>query len=364
MTSIFISILLSSLLILSLFWVIPWINIVRYKKPIQKKSNPVSVIVCAHNELSNLQTLIPLLEQQDHPDFEIIIVDDRSEDGTYDFMLGYESEKVKHVRVDSVHDHISAKKYAITLGVKAASHDLLLFTDADCRPNSNLWVQEMTNTMDDATSFSIGVSQYLKQDTFLNKIIRFETQQTAFAYIGSALSGNPYMGVGRNLCYRKSLFLNNNGFNKYQHVIGGDDDILVNQWGKKKNTQVVLGTESIIQSIPKKTWNEYFSQKVRHISVSKFYRAKDKMLIGFQNLLNIIYWCALYTLAVQSDQYYIIGGAVAFRILLLVNLNYYTSKKFGDRINIWFVPLLDIIYVWLISIVGLVALFTKKVKWK
>lgn len=364
MTSIFLSILIGTLVILLFFWIIPWINIGRHKKTIEETTQPVSIIVCAHNELDNLKTLIPLLEEQVHPDLEIIIVDDRSDDGTYDFMLAHKSDKVKHVRVNRVHDHISAKKYAITLGVKAASNDILLFTDADCTPNSHQWVQEMTNNMDDSKSFSIGISQYEKQDSFLNKLIRFETQQTALAYIGAALSGNPYMGVGRNLCYRKSLFLKQNGFNKYQHVIGGDDDLLVNQWATKKNTQVVLGTASNTQSVPKKTWSEYFYQKVRHISVGKFYRAKDKFLIGFQNLLNIVYWLALYILAIQSDQYYILAGVVVFRALLLTILNYYTSKKFGDRINIWFVPLLDVIYVWLISIVGLVALFTKKVKWK
>ncbi|UXP30724.1 glycosyltransferase [Reichenbachiella agarivorans] len=364
MSEIFLFVLLGSTFILSIYWTVAWIKISRYSTNTSSQNQPVSVIVCAHNELDNLKELIPILQQQNHPNFEIIIVDDRSDDDTFDYMLDIKSEKLKHVRVDKVHDHINAKKYAITLGVKAAKNDILLFTDADCRPTSENWITEMTSHIQEQTKFSLGVSQYIKEKGFLNLYIRYETQQTAVNYAAWALAGNPYMGVGRNLAYRKSAFIENKGFNKFQHIMGGDDDLLVNQLANKKNTQVVLGADSLTLSVPKKTWREYFRQKLRHFSVSKYYSFKDKTLLGLQNLSNLLFWLSLIILAIQTNRYEIVLGILLFRWIMLMNLNYFTSKKFGDRINTWLVPVLDLFYVLFVTTAGTIAIFTKKVKWK
>ncbi|MFY0627148.1 MAG: glycosyltransferase [Reichenbachiella sp.] len=321
-------------------------------------------MVCAHNELENLKILIPKLLYQDHPDFEVIIVNDRSEDSTYDYMLEHKTDQLKFVNIDKVHDHINAKKYAITLGVKAAKNDLLLFIDADCEPNSNQWAKLMTQSFSKTDNFVLGVSQYSVGKGILNHFIRLETLWTAINYIGFALLGNPYMAVGRNLAYRKSSFLEHKGFNKFQHITGGDDDLLVNQFGNKKNTQVVISAESLTYSIPKKSWSEYFRQKVRHLSVSKYYRFKDKILLGLQNLSHSLFWIAFISLATLSTQYSLLAGMVLLRMILILNLAFFTSKKFGDRINLWFVPFFDIIYVLYINVFGIRGLFTRKVKWK
>ncbi|MCV9386725.1 glycosyltransferase [Reichenbachiella ulvae] len=365
MTEIFLYILLSSTGILTIYWLVAWIKIGTYRSS-KKSSNQegVSVIVCAHNELENLKSLIPLLEKQQHPNFEIIIVDDRSDDDTYDYMLERQSEKIKNVRVNQVHDHINAKKYAITLGIKAAKNDILLLTDADCTPASDQWIKEMTDGFTADTDFVIGASTYESSKGFLGQFIRYETLLTAQNYLGWAMAGNPYMAVGRNLAYRKAKFLENKGFNKFQHVTGGDDDLLVNQLARKKNTKVVIGETSLTRSEPKNSWSAYYRQKLRHLSVSKYYRLKDKILLGLQSLSNLVFWLSLIILATQTQQYEIPAGVLLFRWVFLSNLNYFTSKKIGDRMNSWLVPVLDLFYVLFVTITGTIAIFTKKVKWK
>lgn len=338
--------------------------VLRHRKTGVTNTNPVSVIVCAHNELQNIEKLLPKLKSQNHPDFEIIIIDDRSDDGTYDFLLDAKGEQVKVVTINQVHDHINAKKFAITMGVKAAKNDILLFIDADCTPKSNNWILEMTACVQPETEFVLGVSMYEKRKGFLNLFIRYETLLTAINYIGFAICGNPYMGVGRNLAYRKSMFLKSNGFNKYQHVTGGDDDLLVNHRANKSNTMVSLGEEALTISQPRTTWSGFFQQKIRHISVSKYYRFKDKVLLGLQNMSSSLFWIALISLAIVSNQYLIPGALFLLRIILVVNLAYLTSKKLGDRINPWLLPIMDLIYVPYIMVLGSVAILTKKVKWK
>ncbi|UXX77807.1 glycosyltransferase [Reichenbachiella carrageenanivorans] len=338
-------------------------NIVSYK-PKEKKEHPVSVIVCAHNELANLKRLIPLLLAQEHPHFEIILVDDRSDDGTYDYLLGAQTKQLKFVRVDQVHDHINAKKFALTMGIKAATHDVVLLIDADCTPASPQWISEMSGAFNEQTAYVLGVAPYEQRAGFLGNFIQFETQWTAMNYIGFALAGNPYMGVGRNMAYRKSSFLEQKGFNKIQHITGGDDDLLINDRASKNNTQIVLGAQSLTYSIPKTTWGDYIDQKIRHWSVGKHYRLKDKILLGLQNLSSLVFWLALLILAIQTDNYLIPAGLLIFRMVFVVILVNSTSKKFGYRMNIWLVPVMDIMHVGYASIFGTIALFTKKVRWK
>ncbi|MEO9806656.1 MAG: glycosyltransferase [Reichenbachiella sp.] len=352
-----------SLGILIIYWTVLLIKILSYRtKP--KKNHPVSVIVCAHNELTNLKKLIPLLLEQEHSNFEVIIVDDRSDDGTYDYLLEAQSEQLKFVRVDRVHDHINAKKFALTLGIKAAVNDIVLLTDADCVPASVQWISEMTGNFVKKTEYVLGLSPYSKSSGLLGHFIQFETQWTAMNYVGFALAGNPYMGVGRNLAYRKSSFLEHKGFSTIQHIVGGDDDLLINERANKNNTRVVIGSDSLTYSIPKATWSEYIRQKIRHWSVSKYYRIKDKFLLGLQNFANLVFWLALTILAVQTNNYLIPAGMLIFRMVFVTILVNLTSKKFGYRMNIWLVPLMDILYAGYASIFGIIALLTKKVRWK
>jgi len=346
------------------FGLILLIGILKIEMIVQTKQQPVSVIICAKNELKNLKRLLPKLTAQTHDDFEVIIVDDKSEDGTYDFMLEYPSDRVRLIRIDNTPDHIDAKKYAITMGVKAAANEILLFTDADCVPVSNLWIHAMTRPFKKGVDFVLGVSQYQVANSLLNGFIRYEALQTAINYIGFAAVGNPYMCVGRNLAYRKSVFLAYKGFYKTRHIRGGDDDLLINRLANKKNTKIAIGLEAMTLSIPNDRWRDYFYQKIRHISVSKFYKPKDKMLLGIQATANVLFWIALAILATQSGQVLIALELLLIRIIFSMMMNHILSKKFGIRICIWLVPIMDVLYLFYVAIIGPVGLFTKRVRWK
>jgi glycosyltransferase involved in cell wall biosynthesis len=338
------------------------------KKQNQKEPQPlpVSIIVCAHDEENNLKELIPALLAQDHPAFEIIIVDDRSNDSTFDLLL---SEAAKDHRVRMVHvnrtpPHANSKKYALTLGIKAARYEWLLLTDADCRPQSNSWVRIMSSNFNDQTNFIIGYSPYLKRPGILNAFIRFETLLTAIQYLSFAVLGNPYMGVGRNLAYRRSRFLDVKGFNNILGVTGGDDDLFVNQHANGGNTVVCLDVNAQVYSIPKTTWKDFLYQKVRHLSVGRRYRFGHRFLLGLFVFTWMTSWFTGISLAVFTENYFIIGALLGFRLLLVTFTFFKASKTLGEMFEVWIVPLLDFIYVFYYLVTGLLALVTKKVQWK
>jgi cellulose synthase/poly-beta-1,6-N-acetylglucosamine synthase-like glycosyltransferase len=338
------------------------------RKRIEKKSEavPVSILVCAHDEESNLQELIPLLLAQDHPNFEVIIINDRSNDGTYDFLLKEtkQNPRLRMVNVDHVPAHVNGKKFGITLGIRAASFEWILLTDADCRPSGTQWITSMSSRFEDQSQFVLGLSPYHKRPGFLNLFIRFESLLTSLQYFSFALLNNPYMGVGRNLAYRKSLFLEKKGFNQFLNVTGGDDDLFVNQHAKGSTTNVQFKPEAQMFSIPKSTWASFFHQKVRHLSVGKRYSLKHRILLGVFALTWIITWfTGVALLSLDITQWWI-GAALVTRIIMVMITFGIFAKQARLPFELWAVPFLDFVYsIYYIS-TGLVALLTKKIRWR
>ena len=328
---------------------------------------PVSIVVCAHDEEKNLRELLPLLLQQHYPQFEVIVVEDRCNDGTYDFLLQATQMdiRLKMVRVLQLPEHVSGKKFALTLGIKAASFEWLLFTDADCRPTSDRWIRCMASHFDDAAQIVLGYSPYNRSPGYLNAFIRFESLLTGIQFIGWALLGKPYMGVGRNLAYRKALFLDNKGFNNYLRVTGGDDDLFVNQHATKANTRITIGQESLMPSAPKATWKDFLHQKLRHLSVGKHYGLSDRFWLGLFSLTWILTWCLVLPMMFAGSgiaSFLWIG--VLLREIAVMSLIHRASRTLGDAFETWKTPLLDFNYAIYYLGTGLTALLSKRVRWK
>jgi glycosyltransferase involved in cell wall biosynthesis len=325
----------------------------------------VSVIVCAHDEEKNIKELIPILLAQEYHEFEIIVVEDRCNDGTYDYLLEAvkADERLRMVRVTHLPPHINGKKFALTLGIKAATFDWVLLTDADCRPGPK-WIASMAALFHDKNEIVIGYSPYEKEQGYLNSFIRFESLMTGIQFISWALMGRPYMGVGRNLGYKKGLFLSKKGFNKHLGVMGGDDDLFVNEHATNSNVGVCLGPDSLTPSIPKKTWRQFFRQKIRHLSVGKHYRFSDKLFLGLFSATWVLSWVfVLPLLFTQAGIVLYLWTGFAVREILIMLVVQRGAKTLGDSLKTWKTPLLDFNYAIYYLGTGLVALVSKRVRW-
>lgn len=363
----FFEITLLVLIAIQLGYLIPYlIAFQRKAAPLGKSSDPVSVVVCAHDEEQNLRELIPLILEQEYHSFEVIVVEDRSNDDSFDYLYDMASKnpKLRLIPLKSKPEHVNGKKFALTLGIKAAKNEWVLLTDADCRPNSNKWIQEMSGQFSDNKAIVLGYSPYEKSQGLLNSLIRFECLFTAIQYIGMAIARNPYMGVGRNLAYRKSLFLKNKGFNNHLSITGGDDDLFINEVATKDNTTVCINDASIVYSKPKTTWEDFYIQKIRHLSVGKHYKSGDRIKLGLFSLSYIGAWLVLVPAIAYSCIIYIPIGAFALRIVMFTSLVHRSSRKLGDAFETWKVPFLDFIFVIYYLVIGLVALHTNKIRWK
>lgn len=324
---------------------------------------PVSVIVCARNEEFNLRMLLPLLLGQSHPEFEVIVVNDRSTDESLHVleMAARGRPRLRYINIERVPPGVNGKKYGLTRGIEAARYDVVLLTDADCRPGPR-WVSEMASAFDSKAEIVLGYSPYVKTSGLLNTFTRFETLLTGIQYIGLARLGLPYMGVGRNLAYRKAFFQESKGFNGFMEVTGGDDDLWVNRNARASNTRVCVGSESLVWSLPRSTWRDFFNQKLRHLSVGLRYQPRHRVMLGLFTGSYLLSWILpAVVLPFHSSQ--IIIALFFTRVVLLMSLIAVASARLGDKFNRSPVILLDFLYVFYYISTALRALFIRKVPW-
>ncbi len=332
----------------------------------QAEPQPVSIIVCTRNEEENLRELVPLLLEQDHPNFEVIIVLDRCMDESLDYLKALEPKhpNLRTLIVDYVPDQFHPKKFGLTLAIKGAKSDWVLLTDADCRPTSNQWASIFSKEFSEGKDFVLGYSPYMKGTGFLHHHIQYETWTTAFEYYAMAKLGMPYMGVGRNLAYRKSVFLKAKGFNDYQSITGGDDDLFVQQLATRKNTSLVFGQEALTLSKPKTTWSGYWKQKLRHLSVGKYYKRSVVFWHVLRSNVHLGLWVSFLILAISNNEP-LITWLTMLSLLLIKGLFFrWSAQKLGQGYQYWITPILDFSYAFFIPVVGTTAFFRKNIKWK
>ena len=338
----------------------------KISQPSSQSLPPVSIIMAAHNEEENLRHFLPVLLDQDYPVFEVIVIDDQSEDESA-YLLEDLCKIYAHLKVVSIKEHIrefAGKKLALTLGIKAASYDVLLFTDADCVPASPEWIRKMMEGYHSKdTQFVLGYSPYHKKPGVLNAFIRFDTFITALQYLSMALAGNPYMGVGRNLSYRKKLFFDNKGFAPYLKVSSGDDDLFVNSHANSHNTSIQLSPESFVFSEPKGSWGAWLSQKRRHIQVGKLYKAGHKRMLGFIWLSHFFFLASVIAACIIIKPFWIGLAVYALRLMVQLPIYYSASRKLKLG-SLWAaMPLLEIPYqLFFLPLMGLLSLFVRKRK--
>jgi glycosyltransferase involved in cell wall biosynthesis len=297
------------------------------------RTNAVSVIICARDEAANLAKNLPgILVQEYNSTHEIIVVDDNSFDDTKYLLEGLKKEfKQLHiVELTQEAKMIPGKKFPLSIGIKTAKHEIVLLTDADCVPASEHWINSMQEVYDDETEIVLGYGPYHKRNGMLNKLIRWETFHSALQYMSYALAGTTYMGVGRNLSYKKAIFYRHKGFSAHNNIPGGDDDLFINMAATKKNVKINLDQNSFTLSSPAETFAQWKSQKNRHYTTSKYYKPMHKFLLGLYAASQFLFYPILIAACIFYNwKFCLIGWGI---VLLLQTIVYAkTMKKLGEK---------------------------------
>ena len=327
---------------------------------------PVSVVICARDEAANLMQNLPgSLVQEYKTTHEVIVVNDNSFDESK-YLLEELKKTFRQLQVIELTQEammIPGKKFPLSIGIKSAKYEIVLLTDADCVPASENWIESMQSAYNENTEIVLGYGAYYKKKGILNKLIRWETFHTSLQYFSYALAGIPYMGVGRNLSYKKDVFFRQKGFSAHNNIPGGDDDLFINRAANRHNTRINIDPESFTLSKPATTWEQWHRQKQRHYTTSKYYKFVHKFLLAAYAFTHFLFYPLLIASAIIYSWKY---ALIIFIVRLIMQTIIYakTMKKMDEwDLFPWFI-VLDI-WMFFYYILFSPALFKKPKKiWK
>lgn len=326
---------------------------------IQKENNadvnlkhpPLSVIIVAKDAANELKENLPFILEQDYPEFEVIVIYDSAADDCDDVLKLLEDKypNLYHTFIPDSARYISHKKLGITMGIKASRHDWLVFTESNCRPQSKRWLRQMARNFTPSTEIVLGYSNYEKTSGWFNKKITFDTLLNSMRYLGMAISGHPYMGTGRNMAYRKSLYYKQKGFSSHLNLQRGEDDLFINETANEHNTRVETDPESLVRiSLPKykRIWRE---EKISYMATSRLFKGTARYLIGFETCSRLLFYITTIATIIISTilhQWIIAGIALllwTLRYVLQLVVFRKASTYLGERKFYALLPVFDIL---------------------
>lgn len=327
---------------------------------------PVSVVICARDEYQNLKAFLPTILTQDYPEFEVVVVNHLSEDDSKYLLRDFQKEhsRLKVVTLTKNINFFDGKKFPLSVGIKEARYEILVLTDADCKPVSARWLKSMVSEYGSGTEIILGYSNFMPARGFLNLLQRFETFHTGLLYLSLAKVGMPYMGVGRNLSYKRTLFFREQGFIRHYTLASGDDDLFVNKVAKRSNTALNLDPDSFTTTRAKTSWNAWFRQKRRHYSTGTHYRFWHKVILGIYSLSQILFYVLLGVLLALRFPWQALLVLAGLRFLSQWIIWGKSLKKLNSGRFVLISPLLEIILIvlagWMLATQPLV----KESRWK
>lgn len=352
-----------------LIYVVLFFGRLAFRKPSApaKSLPPLSIVIAARNESDNLFENLPKILNQDYPGtFEVVVVNHQSIDDSkhllsalqrsYPHLVVMEVEKSKHL--------LPSKKLPLTLGIKKAKYEHLILTDADCSPASEHWLQRMAEQFSDQKQLILGYGPYKEEPGFLNKVIRFDTTMIAVHYFSMAINRLPYMGVGRNMAYTKTLFNSVSGFKSHYAMASGDDDLFVQQTAKKNNYSIQLAQDSFMYSDGKSTWETFVLQKARHYSTSPRYNFFKRTMLGIYPLTTLLLLVSFVILLSQPEWWIHAVAGFGFVFALKWWLLGVCFKRLKSPGFIALIPFLDIAYVLVLPFFYYSTLQKRTSSWK
>ncbi len=354
--------------VISLYYVLFFAVLNRGSKlypDVKKVVDPaLSVVICARNEGHNLLNYLPLIMKQEYGEFEVIVVDDQSADNTAEvldsFVHTYPNLRV--ITIGTAEDKdLAGKKYALKKGIAEAKYGLIMVTDADCYPATDKWLQKMSAGVGEEEIIVLGHSPFVKVPGFLNLLQRYENSMTMLQYMSYAVQGWPYMGVGRNMLFSKSLF-DKWDIRPYANTKTGDDDFFVKDMATAKRVKVCLSRKSFVYTNAPATWGNWMMQKHRHSTAGLKYSLRTKFLLGTFISSQLFFLLAIVALSVMG-QWRVLAVFPILHLLQAVCSVRVFNKIHAMDVFVW-KPLLDIAYTMYIAALSLLLLIKRTEVWK
>lgn len=313
---------------------------------------PMSIVVYAHNDADYLAEHLPLILKQDYPTFEVIVVSDGSTDDTSDLVSRLEQEhpNLHYTFVPEITHNVSRKKLALTLGVKAARYDIVLFTYANARPVSDNWLKMMGRNFVPNIDVVIGYAYIEPTKEKKGGYLYFDRLLYSLRYLSASILHKTYRGRGSNLAYRKSLFFAHKGYAKYLNLEFGDEDLFINDITTKQNTRVEIQPDSFVACCynnPTQAW--VAEAKLYHFTARYMHNATHTWQ-GMEMLFRYLFYASLGGILFFSAMQWQVWVAALLLFLLFYipyAIGYWcAARRYASPRSLLLLPFFDLARPW------------------
>ncbi len=325
---------------------------------------PVSVVITANNQYNDLQKSLPSFLSQDYPDFEVVVVNDNSDDGSHELLKDF-SRKYANLKVVELKQRLnwfSGRKFPLSLGIKSATYDLILLTDPGCIPESNGWIKAMGASFTSGSEIVLGYSTY-NTASKINKWLRFAAFYDALLYLSMALRGFPYKGIGKNMGYSRALFYRNKGFSSHYVISAGDDELFVNRAAKKHNTKVEVGEESIIKKVKKTSFSDWLTHEKTRLKIRRFFKFRDRLLIRLFSFTSFAFYGLFGFLIFFKAPLFLLLLIFSLRFISMMLIFAFAQKRLSEKNLILLSPIFEIFLILIDLFIWILLFFNRKKKW-
>jgi len=331
------------------------------KKYVSNSLPPATIVITAHNQISGLEENLLLYLGQDYPNFEVLVVNDNSDDGSGDLLKEYMQiyPRLHIVELTQSLNWFKGKKFPLSLGIKSANNDLVVITDAHCKPASHLWLQEMVSAYKPETEIVLGYSTY-DIPSKINIWLRFWNFFDALFYFAMAQWGMPFKGVGKNLSYRRKLFYKQKGFISHYTISVGDDELFINKAATSKNTSWRISKDSVMRSVKEITFGAWWKKEITRLMLREYFKTGHRFILSFNALTIIVFYVLFVVLLTLKAGWIMILSIFVLRLISQLIVYGYAQKRFGEKKLLLLTPFFEIFLMLIDIIIWVGLLFTKR----
>jgi hypothetical protein len=364
---IFLGFLLTFIIQITYWWAVYGkLGFYRKRQSVSTKE-PVSIVLLFNDEFEKLKTQLPVLLSQDYPDYEVILVIQSINDDLAEYLenICKEYSNIKVIQMLQDLNFFKGNKFPLSIGIKSAANDLLIFTEAGCSPVSERWLEQIQSNFTEEKEIVLGYFRSThpgKSSPYGFR--RWVNLSTAMSYFSFALAGRPFMGIGKNMAYRKSLYYRNNGFVSHYKVPVGEDDLFVNKVATRRNVAIAPNLESQVVFGETQRFSEWMRFRKKYFKSGRYYNSWDKFFLNLFTFSYVLFLAAfVYLLIVQ----YLFYPVLALFILRLFSQLFIFKKcmiRLSERNLLLLSPINEVLLLIMDGLIRISLVFDKKDKWK
>ncbi len=291
----------------------------------------VSIIVTSRNYLSHLEDLIPALLEQDYPDFEVVVVDDCSSDGTEWYLKELKMRYANLKTTQIIQETDFPNALAITVGIRAASKEWLIFLTPLCRVSGSDWLKSYAQQFTPKKDAIVGYVNYSKAKGSSKRTFRYENFYS-FLLFGTARALGLQMPISENnMAYRRETFLQMKGFAAVLDSPFSENELFLNKIAGRKNSAFQFNPSSSVHYIGEADWIDAVNFKKKQLLIKRKFSFGQRFFLSFNAFSRLVIDVLVIVLAILSPWRFWVAGAWTFVLILETIWLAVATKRLGER---------------------------------